>query len=120
METLSIYSKGEPVDLSKHIWYHGSVTKEQAVEELPSMKKDAFLVRQDGSHLILSTITGRTIAHKKIYHKPEGYRLEGKDEQFSSIPEMIAHYQQLPINDKVLGEECHKLFLGMLLALGFW
>ena len=58
------------------------------------MKMDAFLVYQDYSNLILSINAGQVISYKKIHRNPEGYRLDGRERLFSTIPEMIAHYKQ--------------------------
>ena len=70
------------------------------------MKKDAFLVRQDGSDLILSTKVAQDISHQIIHRYSGGYGLEGRDREFASIPELITHYQQFPCGDRVLGAEC--------------
>ena len=102
----NIYSKGEPTDLLKYVWFHGNVSKDQAIQELQAMKKDAFLVRQDGSDLILSIKVARNISHQIIHRYSGGYGLEGRDREFASIPELITHYQQFPCGDTVLGAEC--------------
>lgn len=77
------------------------MTKEQAVEQLKTMKKDAFLVHQTTSDLILSS---HTISQLKISRTPEGYGLEGRDKIFPTVSDMIAYYKQFPIDDTtVLG-----------------
>ena len=46
-----------------------------------------------------------------IEHGADGYWLEGKYHCFESIPEMIAHYQEFPIDEddqQVLGMPCDR------------
>lgn len=87
-----LYSKGEPADLTRHGWYHGEITEEQAVVQLKSKKKNAYLVRQTANDLILSLKTSHTISHLQISRTPEGYELEGRKKKFPTVPDMISYY----------------------------
>ena len=108
-----LYSKGEPTDLLQYVWFHGTVSKDQAIQELQAMKKDAFLVRQDGSDLILFTKVAQDTTYQIICRYSGSYGLEGRDREFASIPELITHYQQFPCGDRVLGAECARPSSGM-------
>ena len=104
-ETIEVYSQGKPADLMKYDWYHGNITREQADLAIrQSGNSNLFLVRNSGHTLILSKQIRGWNSHDTIHHSPEGYHLEGKQEVFKSVPEMIAHYQRHPImDDQVLG-----------------
>ena len=93
-----IYFKGKPVDLMKCNWYHGNVSEEQAKITLESMQFcNSFLVRHLENKLILSCRFLGWISHDIIHRSPGGYHLEGKEEEFKSVPEMIKHYKKFPI-----------------------
>ena len=99
-----IYSKGEPTDLIKYNWYHGNISEEQAEIALSAGTDNAFLVRHSGNKLILSYRIRGWNVHDIIHRSPEGYHLEGKEKVFRTVPGMIEHYKQFPIQkDQVLG-----------------
>ena len=97
IKTSDVYSKGQPVDLMKYDWYHGSISEEQAEGVLARSPNNAFLVRDSHKNLMLSKRINGWPSHDIIHRSPLGYHLEGKEEMFKSVPEMIAHYQQFPI-----------------------
>ena len=100
-----IYSQGKPADLLQYDWYHGNISREQADLAMKlSGSNNPFLVRNSGHTLILSKQILGWNSHDTIHCSPEGYHLEGKEEVFKSVPEMISHYQRYPIEgDQVLG-----------------
>ena len=72
---------------------------------LSSGTKNRFVVRHSGKELVLSKCIRGWKSHDIIHRSPLGYRLDGKELVFRSVPEMIAHYQQHPIKfNQVLGE----------------
>ncbi len=97
-DIISIYTKGEPEQLTKHNWYYGNITKEQAEAAFSLETKNGFLVRVSADNLVLTRQVLGWISHDIIHRSPRGYRLNGKDKLFQSIPEMIAHYQHYPID----------------------
>ena len=106
-----VYSKKKPAhaDLTKYNWFHGNISEEQANVALQCEKHNNFLVRGSIHSLILSKKSNGWKSHDIIHHSPEGYRLEGKEEVFKNVPEMIAHYQQFPIHkDRILGKAIDK------------
>ena len=91
-------------NLTKHSWYHSNITKEQAEAALRLSNDNGFLVRISTDSLVLSKSLWGWLSHDIIHHSPSGYRLDGKEEAFKSVPEMITHYQHHPIDgSKVLG-----------------
>ena len=99
-----IYSKGKPTELMKYNWYRGNISEEQAEIALCNTGQNAYLVRHSGTKLILSNRTKGWLSHDVIHCSPDGYRLEGKEKVFKSVPEMIAHYKQYPMRgSQVLG-----------------
>lgn len=104
-DTIPIYTKGEPEGISKHSWYHGNITKDQAEAALRLSDDNGFLVRVSGDNLVLSKRhTGGWRSHDIIHRSPRGYRLEEKVEWFQSVLDMISYYQHHPIDGtQVLG-----------------
>ena len=115
-ETISDYSKGVPVELTKHNWFYGEITAEQEEIALSIGKQNNFLVRQLANSLVLSLII-RGWRHQYVIElSPRGYCLEGKDVYFRNVSEMLTHYQKVPIDDKntqVLGTACDRTSSGM-------
>ncbi len=101
----AVYAEGEPEDLLQHSWYHGYITTEQAEAALKSQATDnGFLVRVLSNNLFLSKRVNGWVSHDVIHRSPRGYRLDGKDKPFESIPEMVTHYQHHSIDGvQVLG-----------------
>ena len=109
------YCKGNPADLTTRNWFHGSISEEQANTALSTSNHNKFLVRQSNHSLILSNKINGWKSHSIIHHSPEGYRLEGKERVFKTVPEMIAHYQKFPISNRnlqVLGTPIDKAASG--------
>lgn len=110
-----IYSKGEPVDLVKYNWYHGSISEDQANAALSTGSYNRFLVRTSACKLVLSKAINGWKSHDIIQRSPKGYRLGGQGKLFKSIPEMVSYYQQLPISGtQLLGTGIDKQFSGIL------
>ena len=105
------YTKGILADLKKYHWFYGNITEEQTKAELNIGIGNIFLVQHNSDHLIISFRIRGWDQHTAVHYSPEGYCLEGKDKHFRSIPEMIAHYQKYPIEEKylqVLGRGCDR------------
>ena len=114
-DAISEYSKGVPVELTKHDWFYGEMTEEQVERVLSCGNDNRFLVRQLRNSLILSS---RILGWRHCYvikRSPTGYYLEGKDMYFKNISEMLTHYKKVPIdeNDQVLGTACDRKSSGM-------
>ena len=109
MDSPHIYAnatKEELRELNEQGWYHGYVSKEQAEAGLKSQVEDnGFLVRLFSSRLILSMRIWGWVSHTVIHHNRQGYRLDMKEEVFKSVPDMIQHYKNHPIENtgQVLG-----------------
>ena len=109
-----IYSKGKPTDLMKYNWYHGNISVEQAEIVFNYGADNTFLVRHSGNKLTLSYIIRGWNVHDIIHRSPEGYRLEGKEKVFRSVPGMIEHYKKFPIRgEQVLGSAVDKVLSGI-------
>ena len=109
------YSKGEPTDLMEQSWFHGKLTEEQAESALSIGNVNTFLVQQIDNSLILSSSIQGWRHHHVINRSPRGYCLEGKNEYFDNVSEMLKYYQKVPINDlsgQVLGSACDRKFSG--------
>ena len=109
-----MYSKGSPADIVRYHWYHGKITENEATSMLNEMSVDSscFLVRQAAKDLILSVKAQGLIFHVTIDYTPAGYRLhlQGREEVFKTIPEMITHYLMFPIDQlgtQTLGTACN-------------
>lgn len=99
-ETIAEFvSENQPSDLMKFNWYHGKLTEDQAEAALNTAGGNKFVVRQTSTNLLLSKSVNGWKSHDIIHRSAMGYLLEGKTQQFLSIPEMIAFYQQFPIDD---------------------
>jgi hypothetical protein len=110
----SLYAKGTPAELSKHGWFYGDITEQQATVELGNIHNNGFLVRHSSQTLILSIRLRGWRKDYAINYSPEGYQLEGKDLRFKSVLELIEHYQNSPIDErKVLGMPCDKTASGI-------
>ena len=89
-ETMMVNSKGERLELLNYNWYHGKITEEEADIALSRGNTNTFLVRQSGHHLILSQRIRGYRSHNIIHCNPGGYRLDGKEDVFKTVPEMVA------------------------------
>lgn len=75
------------------------------------MGGNSFLVRLSGSQFILSYKLNGFIHHDIIEKNPKGYNLERKKDSFESIPDLVCHYQKVPIIDggrQLLAHVCDK------------
>ena len=109
-----IYSKGKPTDLMKYNWYHGNISEEQTEIALNYGSSNIFFVRHSGNKLILFYRISGWRSHDIIHRSPEGYRLEGTEKVFRSVPDMIEHYKKFPIRGKqVLGYAVDKDLSGI-------
>ena len=100
----------------EYIWYHRDITEKQADIALNTVRSNTFLVRQSGDKLVLSKKINGWISHDIIHRSPEGYRLEGKEKVFETVPKMIAHYQQFYVDDadkQMLGSAIKREVTGM-------
>ena len=120
MSSPSHYTKGAPAELNKYHWFYGNITEEQIKAELSLGNDNHFLVRHTSDILILSLKIRGCVQHLTIHYSTEGYCLEGKDRYFQSVPEMIAYYQEYPIEAKhlqVLGKARDRRLSGILFEL---
>jgi len=90
--------------LDRQEWYHGGITKEEAVESLRKKEEGAYLVRNVDLHrqefsLVLKSAKG--LMHMKIRRDPSSreFQLSDFPKKFLTIPEMVHHYtlNRLPI-----------------------
>ena len=94
-------------------WYHGNISEEQADIAIADGNINKFLVRHSDNKLILSHVTRGWKSHDTIHHSSEGYHLEGKEEVFKTVSEMIQHYKLFPITkDQILGKAVDKTLSG--------
>ena len=93
-------SKREDADLLKYNWYHGEVPEKHAeIVLLGGGHGNKFLVRKTDAGLILSKTIRGWISHNVIKQSPAGYHLEGKRLVCKTLPGLIQHYRQFPINE---------------------
>ena len=97
--------------LAHHPWFHGKLSKEQAEWTLSTAGNNKFLVREGskGHRLVLSMKIKGWISHHAISYSSGRYSLDGRRENFSTIPEMITYYHKFPIWKKeLLGSVCDR------------
>ena len=106
-DTVPTFTEAEQRELHQHAWYHGCITQLQAEAALKSQTdNNGFLVRVLEDNAVLSKRICGWVSHDTIHRRPGGgYRLERQETVFTSIPEMIAHYQSNPVDNhgQVLG-----------------
>ena len=113
-DVITDYAEGVPVELSKHDWFYGKISREHAAAELSLGNGNKFLV----SLLLTSKVRG-WVQHTAICYNPEGYCLEGKDKHFNNIADIIEYYQKFPIDEKnlqVLGMACDRTTSGTIIC----
>ena len=87
-------------------WFHGELTRLEAVHALKQSGGDCFLVRESKRKrtLVLSLSHDDEICHFKIQYGPGWYKLEGCKDSFSELQELVSHYSDNPIiGDKSRG-----------------
>jgi hypothetical protein len=100
------------VELKEYKWFYGNITEEQADVELGP---NSFLVRHTSNTLILSKKMRGRREDYVINYNPESYWLKGNGQMFKSVPELIVHYQNFPIEEQhVLGVACDRTVSGTL------
>ncbi|XP_032871782.1 SH2 domain-containing adapter protein E [Amblyraja radiata] len=100
---------GEKVDptipLEKQLWYHGSVTRQEAESRLQACKEASYLVRNSESgncKYSLALKTSQGCVHIILAQtKDNKYTLNQNSALFTSIPEVVQYYctEKLPFKD---------------------
>lgn len=88
-------------------WYHKRLSRENAEERLGMTDTNCFLVResaQEFGKLVLSIRNGDNFYHFPVEHGVGSYQIEGTDEPFSSVMDLIYHYQQYGLPESDTGE----------------
>ena len=99
-----VYNQGAPVPLLiAQPWYHNKLSRKDAEEMLGKMDINSFLVRNSttmssgtGNFSLVLSVKNRD---KLFYHFPiergvGSYQVQGTNEPFSSVVELIDHYKQ--------------------------
>ena len=100
-----MYNKGARAVLTiNQPWYHKKLSREDAESKLGAMDTNSFLVResaQEAGKLVLSTNSGGKFYHFPIERGVGSYQVEGTEEPFPSVVELIDYYRQhgLPESD---------------------
>ena len=101
-----VYNRGAPAVLTiTQPWYHKRLSREDANKRLRAMDtSNSFLVREstkESGKLVLSVKNFDRFYHFHIERGVGSYQIEGTDEPFSSVVELIDHYKQygLPESD---------------------
>ena len=89
-------SRADNTILVPEPWYHSKISKKEAVKRLAAQKFDCFLVRksqhQAGKYK-LSVNYGRVIKHHTIREKNQLYEVEGTEQSFSTLSELVAYFK---------------------------
>ena len=100
----TIYDRAKPGHIIDYNWYHGNITKQQAESAFSLEGDNSFLVRTTKDNLVLTRQVLGWVSHDIIHCNPRGYWLNGKEDLFESVSEMITHYRCHPIDgSQVLG-----------------
>ena len=103
--------------MEEHSSYHNSIPGEEAVRRLKLHGRHCYLTRYSEcqKRYILSVYQrdkpNDTIRHFEIAKEINGnYKIEGKDEEFDSIEELLEHYEHTRIHPSLnnIGENCTK------------
>lgn len=97
----------------REYWFHGKISRGEAERALVASPSDCcFLVRESlgVGELVLSLMQSGEISHAKILRRPGGYALEGSDNAFRELRELVEHYCMHPIGETfgTLGSVCQK------------
>ena len=77
-------------------WFHGELTRDEAVHALKQSGDDCFLVRESKT-LVLSFSHGDEIWHIKIKQGLGWYKLEGGQVSFRELQQLINYYCDNPM-----------------------
>ena len=103
-----LYNKGGHTVLTvRQPWYHKRLSRENAESKLEEGGTDSFLVResaQEAGKLVLSIKSGDKFYHFPIERGVGSYQVEGTDEPFPSLVELIDHYVQHGLPESDSGE----------------
>ena len=95
---VSVYSVGVPNHLLPFDWYHGKVSKNVAERILAAAGILCFMVRESSENdgcLVLSVKHPQGISHFNIDRGPGWYRLQRSTVKFTSVAELVKHYQDM-------------------------
>ena len=92
------YERGCVSDCHKD-WFHGELTRDETADALKQSGGDCFLVRESKRKrsLVLSLSHDGEICHIKIIHGARWYKLEGGEESFSELQELVSHHCDNPV-----------------------
>ena len=110
-----VYNQGAPAPLLiSQPWYHKQLSREDAEKMLVKMNIDSFLVRSSttsgtGKFSLVLSVKYR---EKSFYHFPiergiGSYQIQGTNDPFSSVVELIDHYKQHGILESDSKEMVH-------------
>ena len=85
------YAKGSVSDCHKD-WFHGELTRDEAIYALKQSGEDCFLVRESKKTLVLSLSYRGQICHIKIKYGPGWYKLDGARDSFKELQDLVNHY----------------------------
>ena len=84
--------------LEKHSWFHGSITRKEAVLSLNSGINGSFLVRESESKLgefSISLCYDGRVYHYSIHTDPQTFQyFVTPESKFESLPELVAHHSK--------------------------
>ena len=95
-------------------WYHGKLTRAEAVQALRDSDFDCFLIRESDSGLVLSLTYHRQVHHVAIItYGPGWYKLEGglTHHKFTELDDLVSYYHRNAISENfqvTLGQSCRK------------
>ena len=78
-------------------WYHGDISRKVAEERLIAEDSDCFLVRKSQSQegkIVLSVYYREAIKHFIIHTGNECYEVDGSQNTFKSLQELVEYYQK--------------------------
>ena len=93
-----MYNKGARAVLTvNQLWYHKKLSREDAESKLGAIDTNSFLVRESAREtgkLVLSANNGGKFYHFLIERGVGLYQVEGTNQPFSSVVELIDYYGQ--------------------------
>ena len=103
-----VYNKGAPAVLTiTQSWYHKRISREDAEKRLREMNTNSFLVREstkESGKLVLSVINKDKLYHFIIERGVGSYQVQGTDQPFSSVVDLINYYKQHDLSESDTGE----------------
>ena len=88
-------------------WYHRKLSRQEAEDKLGDMDTHSFLVResaQEVGKLVLSVKSHDDFYHFPIERGVGQYQVEGTEEPFPSVVELIDHYKQHGLLERNIGD----------------